>query len=251
MYIKLQKNNTKNFVNMKNVFHDKDKIFQIYPINIKKFKSLENKKIVYVSSYEIRNAEYSEKIWDEIKFKCLEKFNYFDQRDFWNEKKQKNLDDHTKFLIYRDLKNFQRKQLIQEILKTYPDQFELYGTNWDFKGNSKISEINHEKAKRLYNGNICLDLGSKCGSLTLYPRSIDIIENGGLLLQLKQTDGENIFGKYLDEFTFNNFEKLNFKIEKISKDKEYFNELMLKQLELFKDSKEKIENQMDNLFKKD
>ena len=45
-----------------------------------------------------------------------------------------------------------------------------------------------KKIREIYNGNICLDLGSSSGSITLYPRSIEIIENGGLLLQLKQAD---------------------------------------------------------------
>ena len=34
------------------------------------------------------------------------------------------------------------------------------------------------KVKKIYKGNICLDTGSIMGSLSLYPRSIQILESG-------------------------------------------------------------------------
>ena len=49
-----------------------------------------------------------------------------------------------------------------------------------------------DKIQSLYNGNICLDLGSSSGSLTLYPRSIEIIESGGLIFAT-QTIGFKIY----------------------------------------------------------
>ena len=95
-----QKNDLKDYVNMKNVFHEKDRIFQIYPTNIKKYKIIEKKKLVFVSSYEIRYPEISEKIWNEIKIKCSDNFNFFDEKNFWNDQEKRNLDDNVKFLVF-------------------------------------------------------------------------------------------------------------------------------------------------------
>ena len=243
-----KKNNTQDYVNMKSVFHDKDKIFQIYPISLKKNKMLENKKLVFVSSYEIYHPNISEKIWNEINNKCLENFNFFDEKNFWHNTETKKLDYHLKFLIYRDLKNFQRKQIVSKLIKMYPNQFELYGTNWDLITESKIRQLKHKEAMRLYNGNICLDLGSKCGSLTLYPRSINIIESGGLLLQLKQSDSQIIFGDNEKLFTFTSFDDLDFKLKNILNDFNYYNELIDIQFQTFRNSYKKIEKQLDEIF---
>ena len=49
------------------------------------------------------------------------------------------------------------------------------------------------KIGHLYNGNICLDLGSKWGSNIFYPRSVEIIENGGLLFQSEQLNSSREF----------------------------------------------------------
>jgi len=86
---------------------------------------------------------------------------------------------------------------LEEILKNYNNKFDLYGDDW-----SKIFDLSHSniegnKIKKIYNGNLCIDFGSKCGSLTLYPRSIEIIENGGLLLQLKQIDSNEVLDNTL------------------------------------------------------
>ena len=46
--------------------------------------------------------------------------------------------------------------------------------------------FNLDKVKKIYKGNICLDTGSIMGSLSLYPRSIQILESGGLLCKLNK-----------------------------------------------------------------
>ena len=97
----------------------------------------------------------------------------------------------------------------------------------------------------LYNGNICLDFGSASGSLSLYPRSIDIIESGGYLLQLKQADSEEIFHEYGDFFTFKNTEELKEKIRILINDKPLFNSRLKLLHENFKSSKLLIEKQLN------
>ena len=62
--------------------------------------------------------------------------------------------------------------------------------------------------ENLYRGNICLDFGSAEGSSSLYSRSNGIIEAGGLILQSKQIDSENIWGNLENKIIFKNFNDL-------------------------------------------
>ena len=58
--------------------------------------------------------------------------------------------------------------------------------------------------KKIYKGNICLDLGSMLGSISLYSRSNQIIESGGLIIQSFQNDSREIWGNIHDKILFNN-----------------------------------------------
>ena len=75
------------------------------------------------------------------------------------------------------------------------------------------SNFNINYVKDLYKGNICLDFGSAEGSSSLYSRSNQIIESGGLILQSKQCDyekvWENIDAKQILFDNFANLEKFN------------------------------------------
>ena len=46
------------------------------------------------------------------------------------------------------------------------------------------------------------------GSLSIYPRSIQIIESGGLLLQAKQYDAKYVWNNLSEKIISNNLEKL-------------------------------------------
>ena len=83
----------------------------------------------------------------------------------------------------------------------------------------------------IYKGNICVDLGSIAGSLSLYPRSIDIIESGGILLQSRQSDFQNIWSntKNHNNFLFTNFNELFFILNKIFRNKNLIKELREKE----------------------
>ena len=238
--------NKKNYVNMKSVFHEKDQVFQLYPLKVKKSYFKKNRRLIYASTYEIKKKQTSNIVWQSINENVKIDFNLFDKKDFW----QSYESDIERFSIYRDLKNFQRKQILEEILKNYNNKFDLYGDDW-----SKIFDLSHSniegnKIKKIYNGNLCIDLGSKCGSLTLYPRSIEIIENGGLLLQLKQIDSNEVFGQHSDRFTFDNFKSLTFNIERLLYDENFYKEQIEIQYDIFKNSKKKLEDQLDLIFGK-
>tara|TARA_B110000503_G_C7159385_1_gene418898 strand:+ start:1771 stop:2739 length:969 start_codon:yes stop_codon:yes gene_type:complete len=238
--------NKKNYVNMKSVFHEKDQVFQLYPLKVKKSYFKKNRRLIYASTYEIKKKQTSNIVWQSINENVKIDFNLFDKKDFW----QSYESDIERFSIYRDLKNFQRKQILEEILKNYNNKFDLYGDDW-----SKIFDLSHSniegnKIKKIYNGNLCIDLGSKCGSLTLYPRSIEIIENGGLLLQLKQIDSNEVFGQHTDRFTFDNFKSLNYNIERLLYDENFYKEQIEIQYDIFKNSKKKLVDQLDLIFAK-
>ena len=171
-----------------------------------------------------------------------------DKQIFWRNSLTKKLNDEKKFLVYRDLKSLQRSKIIENIYKNNSHNISLFGQNWNRIINKKFDNINHNELKKLYKDNICLDLGSKCGSLTLYPRSIQIIENGGLLLQLKQSDSQIIFGKYEKLFTFTSFKDLNLKLKRLLNDTNYYYRLVNKQFHIFKNSYKKIEKQLDEIF---
>ena len=68
------------------------------------------------------------------------------------------------------------------------------------------SDVNFVRS--LYKNNLCLDFGSKWGNNCLYPRSVEIIEPSGLLLQSQQADSKIIFGKFCKFLTFNFYDNL-------------------------------------------
>ena len=81
----------------------------------------------------------------------------------------------------------------------FEDDLIIVGSKWKSHIKSSLkSNYNARYLKSLYAGNICLDFGSKWGNNCLYPRSTSIIESGGLLLQSKQSDTEEIFSKLRD-----------------------------------------------------
>ena len=63
----------------------------------------------------------------------------------------------------------QRMEIVN-ILRIFPIQFFLFGDEWKTHFQDCHKTVMKKDKIRLYN-NICLDLGSSSGSLTLYPRS--------------------------------------------------------------------------------
>lgn len=239
-----QRKKEKNFVNMRSVFHDKDNIFQLFPLKIKNTQFRKERKIIYAGNYELRNSKKSYDIWNQVKNFCEDNINYIDNKSYWN----LDISDQEKFHIYRDLKNFQRKLIIEKVFKNFQNHLQIYGKVWTSIFHKEIEDINDSDLKKKYSGNICLDFGSKCGSLTLYPRSISIIESGGLLLQLEQLDSKKIFGQYLKNFTFCNFQELNSLLNLYLFNKEIYKKNINIQKQLFKLSENKIENQLDRIL---
>ena len=105
-----------------------------------------------------------------------------------------------------------------------------------------------DKLKSIYNGNICLDLGSTLGSVSLYSRSNQIIESGGLILQIKQNDADEIWKKISNKITFTNNNNLIKLIDNMLINNAYCEVLLSDIYNNFKDSKNNMENNLNKIF---
>ena len=83
----------------------------------------------------------------------------------------------------------------------------------------------------------------------MYPRSIQIIESGGLILQSVQHDTKKIWGNLANKISFNNSADLNKIANKLLNSKVYCNELLKEIFEIFKYSNKSIENNLESIFK--
>ena len=100
----------------------------------------------------------------------------------------------------------------------------------------------------MYMGNICLDIGSMLGSVSLYSRSNQIIESGGLIIQNYQNDGKKIWGSLHEKILFNNLPDLISLIEKLLNNKKYCFTLLQEIFENFRHSNKSIEKSLDKIF---
>ena len=107
----------------------------------------------------------------------------------------------------------------------------------------------HLFTKNLYKGNICLDFGSAEGSSSLYSRSNGIIEAGGLILQSKQIDSENIWGNLENKIIFKNFNDLENLISQLLNNEQSSNDILSNLSKNFKHSRNLIEIQLDKILK--
>jgi hypothetical protein len=107
--------------------------------------------------------------------------------------------------------------------------------------------IKEMRLKKIYNGNICIDTGSILGSVSLHPRSIQIIEGGGLIIQTKQYDANAIWGEMNNKVIFNNIDLLLDKLDIYLSNPKICNEMLEMILVKFKNSKKKINENLHKL----
>ena len=132
---------------------------------------------------------------------------------------------------------------------------EIFGNDWgnySFKSTSLSDigskEYNIKDIYNIYSGNICLDLGSLVGSISFYHRSIQIIEAGGLIIQGKQSDSKESWGKLYDKLVFNDINGAKIIIENILDNKEYRSNLFNEIYNKFEKSEKLIENSLQKIF---
>ena len=134
--------------------------------------------------------------------------------------------DKTDFEISEDINLFIYKRwlsrlfFVKELKNKYGDWFELRGIGWN-KFNFNYKLIGYEKKvinQRYLNAGICLDFLSQNSNNCIYERSINILNSGGILVQRKSYNSEEVFGKrFVEKYSFSNIDELFKKIEEISK----------------------------------
>ena len=238
-----------NFVTIDNPLIQNKKIFQMYPLNIKKTQIQDNLKIIYLSRINIDTNDEEKNIWDKYKKQLIEDFTFIDNNNFWENISLNYDNEKKKFFLYKKLKLLLRFEIIKNLKKIFNSKLNLIGDDWSmFPFNSLPSNYNIRKIKKMYKGNICLDLGSVEGSITLYPRSIQIIESGGLIIQTAQSDSNKVWKKLHSKIAFNNLPELISLVEKLLNNKKYCSILLEEISENFRDSKKSTEKSLEKIF---
>ena len=243
------KNLNNNFVTINNALFQEKKVFQIYPINIKKTQIQDDLKIIYVSRVSIETNLEEKNIWEKYKTQLIEDFSLIDDKKFFEKIFPDNNNELKKFDLYKKLKLLLRFEIIKNIKLRFDKKLNLIGDDWaSLSLNSLPSIYNIKKIQNIYKGNICLDLGSMLGSISLYSRSNQIIESGGLIIQSFQSDSREIWGNIHDKILFKNLSDLISLIEKLLNNKEYCSTLLQEISKNFGDSKKFIEKSLDKIF---
>ena len=244
-----------NFFAIANNHISQNNIFQIYPVKIFKSKLKKKPKIIFISRINIETTSEEKKIWDLNKKNLLENFNLIDDVNYWNKNVLKTNNEMKKYDIYLKLKLLLRFEIVKSLKNRFGDQMVIIGNDWK---NLQVKSLpsphigsKHYNKKNIYNiykGNICLDLGSIVGSTSLYHRSMQIIEAGGLLVQSTQSDSKMIWKNLHNKLIFNNINAGILLIEKILYDENYSYDLLDKIHDNFSNSKKLMEQSLDKIF---
>ena len=145
------KNLNNNFVTIDNPFVQNKKIFQMYPINIKKTQIQDDLKIVYMSKININTNTEEKNIWDKYKDQMVEDFTLIDNNNFWKKISLNNNDEIKTFDLYKKLKLLLRFKIIENLKNIFNKKLNLIGDDWSqFPFNSLPSNYNIRKIKRTY-----------------------------------------------------------------------------------------------------
>ena len=239
-----------NIVAIKHPLLENNKIFQIYPINIKKNKMNDDIKIIFMSSIKLETNEEESLFWKAHKEKILSNFAILDDKYFWqNNLANKNLFEINRF--YRITKSLLRFEIVTYLKKIYDKKFVLIGEDWrKYSIDSLKSNHDTKRNKKIYKGNICLDTGSLEGSSSLYPRANQIIESGGLIVQNYAFDASEHWKDLKQDLLFKNFDELRNIIDKLINNLELSNILLDKISKHFKNSSISMEETLNRYFSK-
>ena len=104
-----------------------------------------------------------------------------------------------------NLKSLLRLELIKIIKENFRGRCLLIGSELkEIYPDAINSKFEKNFLKKYYKGNLCVDFLAKDGEEALYPRSIEIIESGGILVQIKTKESKNLYEHFESEITFNN-----------------------------------------------
>ena len=239
-----------NYVSIKNPFKKENNIFQIYPINLTKSKIDPKSNIIFIGGANLELTDKQKILWEKHKDKVLSNFTILDNYDFWQTILNKK-DHDDLFVNYKKFKLLLRYEIIKHIKVKFEEKFILVGDDWEsYSIKSLPSNFNINYVKDLYKGNICLDFGSAEGSSSLYSRSNQIIESGGLILQSRQCDYKSVWENIDKQILFDNFTNLENLINKLLTDNYLSNKILRNISKKFENSKKLIEANLDYIFKK-
>jgi hypothetical protein len=230
-------------------------IFQLYPIKSLKSELTTNPKIIFISRIDINTTPEEKKIWDKNKEQLLKNFDLIDDVNYWSQNILNSKDEMKKYTLYVKLKLLLRFEIVKSLKNRFGDQMQIIGNDWkEFSFQSLPSpaigskEYNVKDIYNIYKGNICLDLGSLVGSISLYHRSIQIIEAGGLIIQSKQHDSKKLWGDLYGKLIFNNINDATNLIERLLNDQDFSSSLTNKIYNKFNKSEDLIEKSLDRVF---
>ena len=130
----------------------------------------------------------------------IENFTVLDDKKFWKDCLNEE-DFQNQYIYYRKFKLLLRFEIVNYLKNNFDNKFVLIGDDWvKYDMKSVPSNFDSKYIRGLYQGNICLDLGSIEGSSSLYSRSNQIIESGGLIIQSRQIDYDKIWGQLEKNF---------------------------------------------------
>ena len=196
---------------------NKNTIFPLTPLFKKKkdniFNLNKNTKIVYIAEVNINVNDNVNNFWKKNKEKILSNLILINDHNYI---KEVFFDGNKEgYENYIQLKNLLRFELISSIHKFFKDRLLLVGTDWIKLGfPSKKIDYKTSFRKKIYSNNICLDFGSKSGTNSLYPRSVEILENNGFLLQAEQNDTNMLKNSNISNFDY--FKSKNQLLDKIN-----------------------------------
>jgi hypothetical protein len=232
------------------IFINNEKIFQIYPIISTKWNLKKNIKIIYMGKFYFYSKDSEDK--DDYILELLSNnYSEVDNKKFWL-KNFSNLTEIEIFAKYRILKNFIREKILENIDNNFGKYFEIYldGLPKIKLSHSKVYSSNYKPKDvfNIYNGNFCLDTGSVMGSNSIYPRSIQILESSGFILQNKQSDSLDAWGDLEKFITFASKKNLNDLIEKYLSNLSFRDEIYYNLRDFNKNNIKKIENSLNKVF---
>ena len=197
-----------NIAMIKSSIDDKRNFVSLYPYDLKKNIFNKNFKIVFIGRLNLSNSPEVKAIWNKYNRDIINNFLIIENKKFFQTIGIKKI-EHMKN-IYLGLKNEIRLNIIKKLHKEFKDDLIVVGNDWESHIENSIKDNHDIKfVKDLYKGNLCVDFGSKWGNNSLYPRSIEIIESSGVLVQCQQPDTNDIFRDTAKFVSFNSYQNLS------------------------------------------
>ena len=119
-----------NFVHIYNPLFEENKVFQIYPIKIKKTLIQKDLKIIYISRVNIDTNFEEKSIWEKYKNELIENFSLIDNKNFWGKIFQNDSSKIKNFNLYKKIKLLLRYEIIKNLKKTFNKKLILVGDDW-------------------------------------------------------------------------------------------------------------------------